>query len=60
MAVARSQTLSIRRLYRRWRRQAYRQAHFGFAVLLTIVVLAYAGVPHVARFACWLWKKVLL
>ena len=50
MAVARSQTLSIRRLYRRWRRQAYRQAHFGFAVLLTIVVLAYAGVPHVARF----------
>ena len=27
-----------------------RQAHFGFAVLLTIVVLAYAGVPHVARF----------
>src|SRR4029450_12936269 len=34
MAVARSQTLSIRRLYRHWRSQASRQAHFGFAVLL--------------------------
>ena len=50
MAVARSRPWSIRRFYRHWRRQASRQAHFGFAVLLTIVVLAYAGVPHVARF----------
>ena len=40
--------MSLRRRYRRARRRA-RLQRFHFAVLLTIVVLAYAGVPHVAR-----------
>src|SRR5436190_22225520 len=39
---------SLRRRYRRARRRA-RLQRFHVAVLLTIVVLAYAGVPHVAR-----------
>ena len=37
--------MSLRRTYRR----ARRQARFNFAVLLTILVVAYVGVPHVAR-----------
>jgi hypothetical protein len=37
--------MSLRRTYRR----ARRQARFMFAVLLTIVVVAYVGVPQVAR-----------
>jgi hypothetical protein len=37
--------MSLRRAYRRVRRQA----RFNFAVLLTIFVVAYVGVPHVAR-----------
>jgi hypothetical protein len=37
--------MSLRRTY--WR--ARRQARFHVAVLLTIVVVAYVGVPHVAR-----------
>ena len=37
--------MSRPRLYRR----TWRHARFNLAVLLTIVVLAYAGVPHVAR-----------
>jgi hypothetical protein len=37
--------MSLRRSYRR----ARRQARFTAAVLLTIVVVAYVGVPHVAR-----------
>ena len=40
--------MSLRRRYRRARRRA-RLQRFHVAVLLTIVVLAYAGVPHVAR-----------
>jgi hypothetical protein len=36
--------MSLRRAYRRVRRQA----RFHFAVLLTIVAVAYVGVPHVA------------
>ena len=39
---------SLRRRYRRIRRRP-RVERFHVAVLLTIVVLAYAGVPHVAR-----------
>jgi hypothetical protein len=39
---------SLGRRYRRVRRRA-RVQRFHIAVLLTIVVLAYAGVPHVAR-----------
>jgi hypothetical protein len=39
--------MSLRRTYRR----ARRQARFNFAVLLTILVVAYVGVPHVARLA---------
>ena len=39
---------SLRRRYRRARRRA-RLQRFHVAILLTIVVLAYAGVPHVAR-----------
>jgi len=50
VAVARPRSWSLRKFYRHWRRQASRQAHFGFAVMLTILVLAYAGVPHVAHF----------
>jgi hypothetical protein len=37
--------MSRRRTYRR----ARRQARFTVAVLLTIVAVAYVGVPHVAR-----------
>jgi hypothetical protein len=37
--------MSLRRAFRR----ARRQARFNFAVLLTIVAVAYVGVPHVAR-----------
>jgi len=37
--------MSLRRTYRR----ARRKARFHFAVLLTIVVVAYVGVPHLAR-----------
>jgi hypothetical protein len=37
--------MSLRRTYRR----ARRHARFTFAVLLTIVVVAYVGVPRVAR-----------
>jgi hypothetical protein len=37
--------VSLQRAYR----QARRRARFTFAVLLTIVVVAYVGVPHVAR-----------
>jgi hypothetical protein len=37
--------MSLHRTYRR----ARRQARFTLAVLLTIVVVAYVGVPHVAR-----------
>ena len=37
--------MSLRRAYRR----ARRQARFHFAVFLTIFVVAYVGVPHVAR-----------
>jgi hypothetical protein len=37
--------MSLRRAFR----QARRRAHFHLAVLLTIVVVAYAGVPLVAR-----------
>ncbi len=40
--------MSLRRRYRRARR-GMRLQRFHVAVLLTIVVLAYAGVPHVAR-----------
>jgi len=40
--------MSLRRRLRRARRRA-RVQRFHVAVLLTIVVLAYAGVPHVAR-----------
>lgn len=40
-----ARAMSLRRRY--WR--ARRQARFTFAVLLTIVVVAYVGVPHVAR-----------
>jgi len=40
--------MSLRRRYRRVRRRA-RLQRFHLAVLLTVVVLAYAGVPHVAR-----------
>jgi hypothetical protein len=40
--------MSLRRRSRRvWRRARLRRFHF--AVLLTIVVVAYAGVPHVTR-----------
>lgn len=39
---------SLRRRYRRARRHT-RLRRFHLAVLLTIVVVAYAGVPHVAR-----------
>jgi hypothetical protein len=39
---------SLQRRYHRLRRRA-RLQRFHIAVLLTIVVLAYAGVPHVAR-----------
>ena len=39
---------SLRRRYRRARRRV-RLQRFHVAMLLTIVVLAYAGVPHVAR-----------
>jgi hypothetical protein len=39
--------MSLRRRYRRPR--ALPASRFHMAVLLTIVVLAYAGVPHVAR-----------
>jgi hypothetical protein len=39
---------SLRRRFRHARRRA-RVQRFHIAVLLTIVVLAYAGVPHVAR-----------
>jgi hypothetical protein len=39
--------MSLRRTYRR----ARRKARFNFAVFLTIVVVAYVGVPHVARLA---------
>lgn len=39
---------SLRRRLRRARR-ATRLTRFHFATLLTILVLAYAGVPHVAR-----------
>jgi hypothetical protein len=37
--------MSLRRSFR----HARRRARFGFAVLLTIIVVAYAGVPHVAH-----------
>ena len=37
--------MSLRRRYR----QARRKARFNFAVLLTIVVVAYVAVPQVAR-----------
>ena len=37
--------MSLQDVYRR----ARRQARFTFAVLLTIVVVAYVAVPHVAR-----------
>jgi hypothetical protein len=37
--------MSLRRLYRRTRRHA----RFNLAALLTIVVVAYAGVPQVVR-----------
>jgi len=37
--------MSLRRTYRR----ARRKARFNFAVFLTILVVAYVGVPHVAR-----------
>ena len=37
--------MSLRRTYRR----ARRKARFNVAVLLTILVVAYVGVPHVAR-----------
>jgi hypothetical protein len=37
--------MSLRRKYR----QARRKARFNFAVLLTIVVVAYVAVPQVAR-----------
>jgi hypothetical protein len=37
--------MSLRRAYRR----ARRKARFNFAVLLTIVVVAYVAVPQVAR-----------
>jgi hypothetical protein len=37
--------MSLRRAYR----HARRQARFTFAVLLTIVAVAYVGVPHVVR-----------
>jgi hypothetical protein len=37
--------MSLRRTYRR----ARRKARFNFAVFLTIIVVAYVGVPHVAR-----------
>ena len=37
--------MSLRRTYRR----ARRRARFNFAVFLTILVVAYVGVPHVAR-----------
>ena len=40
--------ISLRRRYRRARR-GVRLQRFHVAMLLTIVVLAYAGVPHVAR-----------
>ena len=40
--------MSLRRRYRRARR-GVRLQRFHVAMLLTIVVLAYAGVPHVAR-----------
>jgi len=40
--------ISLRRRYRRARR-GLRLQRFHVAMLLTIVVLAYAGVPHVAR-----------
>jgi hypothetical protein len=39
---------SLRRRYRRARR-GLRLQRFHLAMLLTIVVLAYSGVPHVAR-----------
>jgi hypothetical protein len=38
-------SVSLRRRYR----HARRHSRFYFAVLLTIFVVAYAGVPHVAR-----------
>ena len=37
--------MSLRRAYR----HARRKARFNFAVFLTIVAVAYVGVPHVAR-----------
>jgi hypothetical protein len=37
--------VSLQRVYR----EARRRARFTVAVLLTIVVVAYVGVPHVAR-----------
>jgi hypothetical protein len=37
--------MSLQRAYRR----ARRQARFNVAVLLTIIVVAYVAVPHVAR-----------
>jgi hypothetical protein len=37
--------MSLQRVYRRTRRRA----RFNFAVLLTILVVAYVAVPHVAR-----------
>jgi len=40
--------MSLRRRYHHARRRA-RLQRFHVAVLLTIVVVAYAGVPHVAR-----------
>ena len=40
--------MSLRRRYRRARR-GLRPQRFHVAMLLTVVVLAYAGVPHVAR-----------
>jgi hypothetical protein len=40
--------MSLRHRYRRARRHV-RLQRFHVAMLLTIVVLAYAGVPHVAR-----------
>src|SRR5205085_1939338 len=45
---SRGTMISLRRRYRRARR-GVRLQRFHVAMLLTIVVLAYAGVPHVAR-----------
>ena len=42
--------VGVRRLRRAYRRRFGRHARFNFAVMLTIVVVAWVAVPSVARF----------